>query len=212
MGKSYGERLCESLDQVDWSVVARTYGNSHATLIGSIVRWWVESDRHKRWALDGGATCRPTRGGRPLHSDALLGERKAAVGIVEVEGSRIENAMRRIEAFFDPSERDKAVFAPLKFALIVGYPTAPKGRGDRRDFPAPISAKDERALAKAAVRFPCKPLIVVSVQKRFLRTPVEEVRTRNEYHCGDVRRVSAVVYQGGSQSRDRCIWQAGTSR
>ncbi len=197
MANDVGQQLLQSLKDVDWQVAARVYGNDHSTLIGLIVRWWVSQCPERRWAMDGGATCRPQPKARPWHCDALLGEDNAPVGILEVEGAGPEHALERVKLFLNPRQpEDKRLLGPLRFAILVVYPTGPKGHKEQKHFPSAFGGKLDEKLRRLSKQLRGRQVVVVAIEKGY-EHELTDVRGRTEYHRGSANHVSGRLYQGG---------------
>ena len=86
-----GHGLLQKLEKVEWGITARTYGSSHATLIGLLAHWWIKQEPGTHTVLDGGPSYGGAQPGEESARgvcDLLLCDKGKPVGVVEVEGSR----------------------------------------------------------------------------------------------------------------------------
>ena len=113
-----GRNLLNSLKNVRWKVLARTYGNSHSTLIGLLVDWWISMSPEYHSALEGGPTNGYEKKGVRGQCDAMLCYKNDPVGVLEVEGSRYGETARKIGRFFDAK---KVNYKSLKFGILLLY-------------------------------------------------------------------------------------------
>jgi hypothetical protein len=198
-----------SLKDINWLTAARTYGNDHATLIGLFVAWWNNLDEKHR-ALEGG----PSDGGHNhgtkrgwVTCDALLLSNETDPAFVlEVEGTDYEKALRRIRRFFEPpDERVK----PKYGAILCAYAYAPKGKGDKREFPR-VESQLERVISGARELlkgFPDKIIAVVTIDKELDRA-AGGIREKNEYYPGTVKKVAGIELRHGSELGSQTYYAA----
>jgi hypothetical protein len=156
--------LLDDLASVRWGVAARTYGNSHSTLIGLLVSWWIEATATARWALDGspsyGYRSRTEKGNGQC--DAVLGEGTTSRGILEVEGTRTAWTIGKIGRFF---AAEYSEFEPLQFAIFLAYAYGPTGKGTARTI-APLPLEEFVAAAvKVSEQYPAKRIAVLTLDK-----------------------------------------------
>jgi hypothetical protein len=124
--------LLGSLSHANWQLAARVFGNSHATLTGLLVDWWISASPSSRWALDGGPSfAHLEKGLGGGLCDAVLGEGDNALGVIEVEGSRYDDTLRKIGRFFAST---KPGLRNLRFGVFLAYAYSPVGRGDDKHF------------------------------------------------------------------------------
>jgi hypothetical protein len=109
------ELLLESLATARWHVAAQTFGNSHATLIGIVVDWWVSTGQADRYALEGGPSAHPLRHGMrgTRVCDALLCGVDGAEGVVEVEGGRKAWTVEKVGWFFEATVGVDKLYEPI---------------------------------------------------------------------------------------------------
>lgn len=189
----HGRELLNGLSEVPWEVAARVYGNDHATLIGLLVTWWIARAPSSRWVLEGGPTNGYRGRGKRGQCDALLCENGSAVGLLEVEGSRYEFTIRKIDRFFDAKYKE---IATLEFAILLLYTYEARGRGTDRGYD-PVSRPEVLdAVAGVTRTHRGKPLVVVTLDKLYERT-VAPIRTRNDYYKGATRRFEGLLFVDG---------------
>ena len=191
------ENLLTSLERARWGVALRTFGSSHATLIGLLVDWWVSGAPRSRWALEGGPSfgyrSRGVRGGGQC--DAILGEGQSSKGIVEVEGSRYEDTLLKIGKFFGAEHSD---LATLEFGVFLAYATGPQGRGPMRTI-HPLPLDTYIAIGKRITKeHPGKQLAILVLDKEYERQG-RGSRARSEYYAGRPDRISGSLIQDGEQ-------------
>ena len=116
----------ESLKEVRWDVLARTYGNSHATLVGLMIEWWVGRSTCMTVMEPGPTYKYHPKGKGSTHCDALLLEKGKALGVLEVEGTRIPSTLEKMGHFLTP--REESYWQNLQFGIFVAYAYGPKGR------------------------------------------------------------------------------------
>jgi hypothetical protein len=112
--------LLTSLEGVRWDVAFRTFGNSHATLIGLLVDWWISNapKQRDRWVLEGAPSYGPWVAGDAGLCDAVLVEDGASRGVIEVEGTYHESTVKKIGKYFSSSFMD---LQGLEFGVFLGY-------------------------------------------------------------------------------------------
>ena len=199
-----GSSLLKSLRTVDWVIAANTYGNNHATLIGLLVRWWINLDPATHRVLEGGPSHgRFKRGVGGGVCDALFCKDSEAVGVLEVEGTRIEATIDKIGSFFGSALSDLQM---LKFAVVLLYASSPRGRDSKRDFQSWRNDTTFAAAKKISLQHPSKPLIVVTLEKKYERA-VKGVRKRNDYYKGESTAVHGFLYEGGAEKAHIVLWQ-----
>ena len=191
-----GTQILDSLYAAKWDTAFRTYGNNHSTLIGLIVDWWVSGNPDRRWALEAGPTNGCKEKGERGQCDALLCLDENQVGVLEVEGSRHEFTVRKIGTFFDGKN---SKITSLRFALLLFYTCTPRGRGIQRAFPSPFSSHFVEKLKIISGRHPDKPIILISLEKRYDRTTTG-IRASNMYYMAEPYEISIRLYENGSEA------------
>lgn len=183
--------LLTSLRQADWQTVQNTIGNSHSTLIGVLVSWYVHTYPASRLAIEGAPGFAAVDGERK-HSDALLLEDDTAVGILEVEGNNNENAIDRIRTHFASND---ILLGNLWFAVLVAYPGEPIGEGDQRHFPDPLLGDHQARYQALSAQYRDKCFIAISLKKQFERN-LQGPRTINtDYYSGRVDSGLAMLFR-----------------
>ncbi len=197
--------LLDSLKDTKWDIAANTYGNNHATLIGLLVNWWISLAPETHQAIESGPSYghfkKGVGGGM---CDAVFCEDFSAVGILEVEGTRGEDTIKKIDKFFVSPYED---LKTLKFAVVVLYPTAPKGRGPKRDLPSLPDDTTLIAVKKVSRKHPDRPIVVVTLDKVYDHQ-VEGIRNRNDYYKSKLWSVKGFAYEGGKEViQNTLLWQ-----
>lgn len=198
--------VLDSLRAVRWDVAFRVYGNSHATLIGLLVDWWIGAKPDARWALEGGPSHSYTPGGIGGGlCDAILGEGESSLGVVEVEGTRIQSTIEKMGKFLTSTLTD---LQTLSFGIFLAYAYEPIGRGEARTIaPLPLNTLVEYAIT-ATRDVPGKHVAILTLDKQWSRVR-SGPRARNEYYMGTPVRVrGALVSSGDLLIRDQIIAQA----
>jgi len=199
----------ESLKEVRWEVLARTYGNSHATLVGLIVEWWVGRSPSMT-VMESGATYKYHKNGKgSRHCDGLLLEKGKALGVLEVEGTCIPATLEKMGHFLTP--REENYWQNLQFGIFVAYAYGPKGRGANRHIPE--RDLDDKKLIGIVQSRSEKPVFLIAVNKLFppkaKRDPSESERfnhNASEYYYGELLEVLARKVQPGSVGRKITLW------
>lgn len=197
----YARKVLESLRHARWDVLARTYGNSHATMVGLVVEWWTASGPRGRTVLEG-APGFQVKGGRK-QVDALLCEDDEAVGVVEVEGTDPATTVRKMVEVLSGGHSD---LQGVAFALVVLYTTGARGSGSDRSWPCPASQEWLEECRQLSDNARGVPVIVVTLHKDYERNPAG-IRGRNtEYYWGQLSRVESRLFMRGRQAALRQIW------
>lgn len=201
--------LLKSLEDVQWEIALRTFGNPHKTLVGLLVQWWIAGDSRNRSALDSG----PAFGYRPRNEgggtcDAILVERDNAKGIVEVEGSKYESTIKKMGNYFKAECQE---YKSLDFGIFLAYPIAPEGRGKNRKIkPLPLSQFFECA-KDVTERYPDKELAIILLEKEYERVN-SGIRFRSEYYWCSPSKVWGVLIRNGKEVDRRTFATGVVSR
>jgi len=206
-----GIGLIEGLSQVPWNVVGRTYGNTHATLTGLLVNWWVGLSPRGNWALEGGLSlgksagknsnqAAKSKGNRKTSSgaavcDAVLCMRSEPVGAVKIEGSKPLVAVEKLESIL---ATDREELRSLRFAFLVLHSYEASGRGEKRALPPAASPAVLEKVAELSKKFPDKPIVVIVVDKKYERLK-QGVRALNEHYWGTADSIQGILFQGGEE-------------
>lgn len=200
------DNILTSLAQARWQTASRTYGNSHATLIGLLVDWWVSGTPEHRWVLEGG----PSFGYRPQaqkgngQCDAVLGEGAVNKGIIEVEGTRHTWTIEKIGKFFAAEYPE---FSSLTFAIFLAYAYGPAGKGKARTIP-PLPLDEYVAQAKdVTAHHPGKSVVVLALDKAWEPQVKGSPRARSEYYWGRPSRLTGAYVVGGSEMERRVLME-----
>ncbi|MCL5961876.1 MAG: hypothetical protein M1358_21605 [Chloroflexi bacterium] len=189
--------LLTSLEQVRWQTAFRTYGNDHATLIGLLVDWWITAAPDTRWALEGG----PSFGHRPKGlggglCDAILGEGDCSKGVIEVEGTRCDDTIRKIGEFFSPEAA--ADLQSLEFGIFLAYAYSPQGKGRERHIPD-LPLKDFVDLGRKVTKDnPGRCLAILTLDKTWERIQTGP-RAKNEWYMGSPAKIHGVLLLNGEE-------------
>jgi hypothetical protein len=199
--------LLSDLATVDWGVAARTYGNAHSTFIGLLVRWWISGHAGNYWALDGGPSFgrhkRGTGGGGQC--DAVLCRDGAAVGIVEVEGTRPVYTVEKVGKFFGSACED---LHSLEFAIILLYAYSLIGRGEKRDFVECATPEVLQAIQSVSRKYPTKPMVLITLEKTYSR-PTSGIRRRTEYYWGAPCTIRGFLFREGQERGSQVYYSRG---
>ena len=197
-----GSGMMESLALVPWSVVARTYGNTHATLTGLLVNWWVGLSPRNNWALEGGIPASKGKRKGPgcaARCDALLCMRSEPVGVVVVEGSKPLSAIDKLETIL---ATDREELRSLRFAVLVLHTYEAAGRGDKRALPPAASPELLSRVADLSAKFADKRIVVVAVDRKYERRK-QGVRALNEHYWGTAESIQGILFEGGAETLRR---------
>ena len=184
--------VLDSLKTLDWVTIKKTIGNNHSTIIGAFASWFVKTSGVA--TVIEGAPSFSTKGSKAFKSDGLFCEDEAVVGILEVEGSRHDHTTEKLGKHF---RSNSPILANLRFAIYVAYPESPTGRGERRNFPPPLTDNDFQRFCKLSREHPQKCIVVITLHKLFERN-LSEVRKKTEYYSGHIASASARVYRNGN--------------
>jgi hypothetical protein len=199
--------LISDLATVDWGVAANTYGNDHSTLIGLLVKWWISGRTGYNWAVEGGPSFgrhrRGTSGGGQC--DAVLCRDEAAVGIVEVEGTRPVYTIEKVGKFFGSDYED---LHSLEFAIILVYAYMPKGRGDKRCFLSCATPEVLEAIRIVSAKYPRKDVVLITLEKTYSR-PTSGIRCRTEWYRGTPCTIRGFLFRGGQESESQVYYSRG---
>lgn len=190
-----GLEIFNSLKSANWYTAFRTYGNDHSTLIGLIVNWWISVNPEDNWALEAGPTNKLKKKGERGQCDALLCSGSDAVGILEVEGSRYEFVIKKIETFFDGNNNK---IKSLRFALLLFYPVTPLGKKGNRNFPNPLPPQFIKNIREVSSRHRDKSIVLIAIEKKYDRT-IAGIRAMNEYYMGSPCKISIRLYEKGKE-------------
>lgn len=126
--------IFNSLNDIRWNSLIKTYGNNHSSIIGFFTNWWNNLD-DRNWSLESGPS-KKLSNLKTGHCDALFCSGESPIGILEVEGSRYDFTITKIKEFLN-SRQD---YNSLEFGLLVLYGNTPFGTGSKRTFLKTISS------------------------------------------------------------------------
>ena len=174
--------IFESLSRAYWEVAHRTYGSSHATLIGVMVEWWVSLSLEAHTALEGP----PSPGqGNANQGDAVLCRNEMPVGILEVEGTR---PVEKVETICKYLGSKKPGLSSLNFGLLFAYSYEPSGIRHRHAENRSLID----AVEQATIRHPGRSLILVEADKTYSRF-ASGIRTSNAYLAGTIDSAFGII-------------------
>jgi len=172
-----------------WDTIFHTFGNSHHTLIGLLVDWWIKGGpTDARWALEA-----PPAFGEGGLCDAVLCEGETPRGVVEVEGTRHAYTIDKIERLF---ASDLEYLNSLEFGVFLAYAYEPKGWGERRAFPPPPFDDFVEHGKQITVKHPAKQLAILTLEKAFERRLVVP-GAKSEYCKGRPVLIRGALLQNG---------------
>lgn len=123
--------LFSSLGKARWDIAARTFGNSHATLIGILSEWWIRQNYSSHTVLD----APPSHGnGNAGWCDLILCKDDIPIGVVEVEGTKPDHKIKTLDSYFTTN---KKTMSGISFGILLAYPSTTKGKGDNKKIPKP---------------------------------------------------------------------------
>ncbi len=186
--------IFNSLETIDWRIVANTYGNNHSTLIGLIVHWWISQSPEQHQVLEGAPPHGFIEEGiqKLGQGDALLCQDRKPVGVVEVEGTRWPYTARKIGHYFD-SQVPR--YEDINFGVLMMYVTGAKGRGTEKAFPSAAHPETIGIVEDITAKRPGKAIIVITLDKRLLH--VSERIIDNHYYSGEPSKIVGDLYVAG---------------
>lgn len=194
--------LLDSLARVRWPIAQKTFGSSHATLIGLLSQWWIEWDSQRHTVLDGA----PSHGYRNAgQADLLLCDAEQPVGIVEVEGTQ---PLAKVQCLANYFSSPRPELAHLEFGILLLYAYEPKGSGADRAYPL-AERQDVVQLIRQVTAQHRQTLFFIAVDKEYQRA-TRGIRATSGYYQGAIRRVEAASFQNGEETSRRVLFGAGT--
>ncbi len=173
--------LLTELAHIDWQTIFRTYGNSHSTLIGLLVQWWIASGQN-RWVLEGAPQIGLLPDGTLNRSacDAVFGENLFVQGLLEVEGTRYDETIRKIAKYFQSVD---PIYKRLTFAIMLAYPTKPQGRGKKKSVPSvPIDSLNKVA-QKICDTTRAQEILLLGIEKQWMPQYKGPLVQSDYYQC-----------------------------
>jgi len=193
--------LLNSLRGANWSVAAKTYGSSHATLIGLLAHWWINLSPGSHSVLDGA----PSHGeGNAGWCDLMLCANEVPLGVVEVEGTKPIDKLRTISAYFSSS---RLILSSLEFGLLLVYAYNARGRGIAKQYPPAQTAEVLAAALHLSASHPSKTLIVLALDKVVDANP-GAVRLSSLYHLGRFERIEATLLTNGQENHREVLFKS----
>lgn len=184
------DTLFESLRAANWPLAARTYGSSHATLIGVLADWWFRLDPTLHSVLDGA----PSHGeGNAGWCDLMLCANALPLGVVEVEGTKPLDKLKTISAYFSSS---RPGLSSLNFGLLLVYAYYTRGRGEAKQYPTAETPEILATALEVSASHPSKILLLLSLDKTVDPSP-GTLRASSPYHLGRFARIRAAHLVGG---------------
>jgi len=196
--------LISDLATVDWRVAVNTYGNDHSTLIGLLVKWWISGCNGCYWAVEGGPSFGRHKRGTPGggQCDAVLCRDEAAVGIVEVEGTRPVYTIEKVGKFFGSDYED---LRSLEFAIILVYAYSPIGRGDNRGFVPCAKPCVLQAVRGVSAAYPTKSVVLITLDKTYARYR-SGIRSRTEFYWGTPCSIRGFLFRSGKEAESQVYY------
>jgi len=192
---------------IDWTLISRTYGNCHSTLIGAMVLWWLKHFPDTSVMESGPTHAYHKKGVGSTHCDALLLHKEKAIGVLEVEGTRYPETFKKMCEFLTSSESH---WKHLEFGVLVGYAYGPEGSGRDRAIPkVELSHFYEHDLPAIS-----KPVFVLLMQKDFPskedRSPEYDRYRASEYYFGAFSSVYILKVLNGRGCKPEQLWSRST--
>jgi hypothetical protein len=185
------QTIFESLSRAQWEVASRTYGNSHSTLIGLLVDWWIRLSPDSHTVLDGP----PSHGRRNAgQADAVLCCHEKPMGVLEVEGT---DWLRKVKSIVNYSETERPDLKSIRFGVLLLYRTMAKGRGKKRQYHR-IEKPIFNSIERATREHPGRAIIAIELHKGFRRFP-SGVRSISPYYFGTMDEVTGVLFTQGKE-------------
>ena len=201
-------KIFNSLSTVDWDTAIHTYGNDHSTLIGLLVQWWIKLSPNDNFALDGCPTCGKNDKEEPgVYGDALLCTGTSASGILEVEGTKTVDTIKKIGRFFGSKKEE---LKTLDFAILLLYDYWLEGRGIERDYIEHTKIAKEsvvKNLSKISAQHTGKTIILITLEKRYERQH-RNVRSLSEFYFGTPDFIEGSLYFNGECIKRKDFYQS----
>jgi hypothetical protein len=194
--------ILQELSTVPWKILRSVYGNAHPTIIGLLIRWWVELAPKDNWVLDGAPDYKTGHAGR---ADAILGKGTGPVGVIEVEGGKYKEKADTIGYYFDALRKE---LYGIKFGVLVLYGYLPKGKDSNKRFPPVDTSSVLPAVAEITTKHPGKGIVVVTVDKT-LETRLTDIRATRDYYSGVVSRCEGNLIASGEVAGRQIYYSDG---
>jgi len=195
------EALYQSLRSVNWYVAVRTFGSSHATLIGLLVEWWIRQDPEGHSALDGAPSHGKENAG---WCDVMFCRNGTPAGVLEVEGTKPLEKLKTIGNYFGTKREE---MSSIQFGMLLLYSYGAKGRGSERTYPPAETADIYAAAIHLSSNHPSKPVILLALDKR-IDIHESQIRAVSPYYAGITYKISAVLLRGGCEARRELLFES----
>ncbi len=196
--------LFSSLCDANWNVAARTFGSSHATLIGVLGEWWIRQSPSSHTVLDGA----PSHGnGNAGWCDLMLCRDEMPVGIVEVEGTKPLQKLETLNSYF---VSDRKEMSDISFGMLLVYSYAPKGSGCNRNYPKAVTPDVHSATIDLTSKNTEKPLILIAVDKH-IDNNRSTIRAVSQYYSGTTNRVTASLFLNGKVIDSKILFEKASA-
>ncbi|SDZ18676.1 hypothetical protein [Nitrosomonas sp. Nm33] len=193
--------LLKSLHRANWPVAAKTYGSSHATLIGILAHWWIALSPSSHSVLDGA----PSHGeGNAGWCDLMLCANEAAIGVVEVEGTKPIDKLKTLNAYFSSP---RLILSSLGFGLLLVYAYNARGRGDAKQYPPAETSEVLSFALDVSASHPSKELLLLALDK-VVEKNLSPIRISSPYHLGRLKKVEAVLLKGGQEAHREVLFKS----
>jgi hypothetical protein len=184
--RSKMQGLLESLKTARWRTAFHTLGNSHNTLVGLVVDWWINAGPiGGRWVLEA-----PPRFVEGRAGDAILYEGTTPRGAVEVQADynkgECVNKLDHLEALLGSV---KEYLRSLNFGILLAYATD-------WPFPPPFDELVEHARA-ITLKQPTKQLAVLTLEKTY-QDYIIIPDAKSSYYSGRPTRVRGALLMDGT--------------
>ena len=201
---------------INWETAARTFGNSHNSLIGLVVDAWIGVAPKARYVLEAPPALKENKKRKEnarRHSDVILVHGVLPVGIVEVEGLNPCKACEKMAHYLKIRKHR------FSFGLCVFYACRPRGKGPKKELHW-LKVKDAgdkdaglRKIKKKAEGISCKtdkPLMLIFVDKEYESDPLDpKIHLRAEgaqYGRGKVNHVFGYMIVRGKSGPEINLW------
>jgi hypothetical protein len=193
-------QLLERLGTARWDVAHRTYGSSHATLIGILNQWWIDQSVGTHSVLDGA----PSHGFKNAgQADLLLCADNEPAWVVEVEGTQALQKIRSLAKYFAGTRPE---LASLKFGLLMVYAYEAKGVGAKRFYPS-AEVPELTSLIQEVTSTLRRDFFLLIADKQFERV-TNGIRAVSGYYHGRFHRITGICYREGQEVARRSLFEA----
>jgi len=215
--KVKADELLKFVKSVNWETAARTFGNSHNTLIGLLVDAWIRfaPKRKAHYVLEAPPSLEENEKRKEKArrlSDVILVHDVRPVGIVEVEGLDPFKACKKMARYLKMRKPTRFLFG-----LCVFYACRPRGgKGQKKElyWLKVKDAKDKdtglgNIKKKAQGISTDKPLMLIFVDKEYESDPLDpNIHLRKagaQYGRGKVNHVFGYIIVRGKSGSEICL-------